>query len=282
MVSTEVRHAYLVPNVLQATRYILHQTQAINFLRGRGSAGGRRAATHARARLGILVAAIGRVVGSGVDGVVGGRIDTDGDPGKDTVGNGITKEDVLNNGVDVISLARENAVLGVQRPLLSVGAVGLESLNLGEQILVEKELTNVSSVGTAGDSAVGQERPRAASVSEDMNVVCTRGVVSGDDRDELEHTILIGGLDTAKECLVEVGGIGGIAVAAGCNTRIDTGCVAVPEVQGNILQGLTGVGVDNLDIQVQRDALLILGDVLAEQLSDDVCETFLVRMMLYS
>jgi hypothetical protein len=44
----------------------------------------------------------------------------------------------------------------------------------------------------------------------------------------------------------------------------------VPEVQVHLRNRLTGVGVDQLDVQPERDTLLLLSDVGADQLARNV------------
>lgn len=46
--------------------------------------------------------------------------------------------------------------------------------------------------------------------------------------------------------------------------------VAVPEIHKDVRQRLAGLGVDELDIHVQRNALLALDNVLANQFTRDV------------
>lgn len=45
----------------------------------------------------------------------------------------------------------------------------------------------------------------------------------------------------------------------------------MPEVKVDLGNGLAGVGVDELDVQVEGDTLLVLLDVVADQLAGDVC-----------
>lgn len=54
-----------------------------------------------------------------------------------------------------------------------------------------------------------------------MNVGGTAGVVAGEDGLELDHAIVVAGLDTAQEGCIEVGGIRGVTVAAGFNAGVD-------------------------------------------------------------
>ena len=55
-----------------------------------------------------------------------------------------------------------------------------------------------------------------------MDVRGTAGVVAREDGLELDDTLLVAGLDTAQEGRVEVAGVGGVAVAAGLDTGVDT------------------------------------------------------------
>lgn len=44
----------------------------------------------------------------------------------------------------------------------------------------------------------------------------------------------------------------------------------MPGVKIDVGHWITGVGVDDLEIQVQRNARFIVGDVLADQLASDI------------
>lgn len=48
------------------------------------------------------------------------------------------------------------------------------------------------------------------------------------------------------------------------------GRVAVPDVGVDVPQRLAGVGVDELDVQEQGHALLVLGHVAADEFSSDI------------
>ena len=55
-----------------------------------------------------------------------------------------------------------------------------------------------------------------------VDVRGTAGVVAREDGLELHDALLVAGLDTAQEGRVEVAGVGGVAVAAGLDTGVDT------------------------------------------------------------
>jgi hypothetical protein len=86
---------------------------------------------------------------------------------------------------------------------------------------------------------------------------------------ELYNTALIGLVDAAQEGLVKVGLIAAVTVAASNDTGVDTGGVAVPQLKINRGNGLTGVDIDDLDVEVERNTLLVLRDVLTDQLALD-------------
>ena len=48
------------------------------------------------------------------------------------------------------------------------------------------------------------------------------------------------------------------------------GGVAVPQIGVDLGDGLAGVGVDELDVHEQGDTLLVLGNVLADELTGNV------------
>lgn len=49
------------------------------------------------------------------------------------------------------------------------------------------------------------------------------------------------------------------------------GGIAVPKVQVDVREGVAGVGVNHLDVHVERDTVLRLDDVLADQLAAHIC-----------
>lgn len=55
-----------------------------------------------------------------------------------------------------------------------------------------------------------------------VNVGSTAGVVTGENRLELNNTLVVARLDATEESSVEVGGIRRVTVAAGHDTGVDT------------------------------------------------------------
>lgn len=94
-------------------------------------------------------------------------------------------------------------------------------------------------------------------------------VVAWEQSVELYDTTLVSLADTAKEGVVEVGLITAIAIAVGNDTRVDTGGVAVPQLEVDRGDRLAGVDVDDLDVKVQRNTLLLLGYVFTNELALD-------------
>lgn len=110
--------------------------------RATATAARRRATTHTHTTVRVRSTAILSIVGSRSHAGVTRDIDSRRNPGKDTVLELVTQEDILHEGVDRIGFLGENVVFAVGGELLGVGAVGLELLNLGDEILVEEELAN--------------------------------------------------------------------------------------------------------------------------------------------
>lgn len=53
-------------------------------------------------------------------------------------------------------------------------------------------------------------------------------------------------------------------------TQVTYSGVGAPGLKGNVGEGLAGGGVDDLDVENDVDALLVLGDVGADVLAGDV------------
>lgn len=79
--------------------------------------------------------------------------------------------------------------------------------------------------GSATVGAVAEDG--AVEVSEDVDVGSAAGVVTREDGGKLGNTVVLGGLETTEEGIVDVGSIGGVTVAACDNSGVDTGGVAV-------------------------------------------------------
>lgn len=48
------------------------------------------------------------------------------------------------------------------------------------------------------------------------------------------------------------------------------GSIAVPKIHVDLGQRLASIGVEDLDVHVQRDTLLVLDEVLTDQLAGDI------------
>jgi hypothetical protein len=94
--------------------------------------------------------------------------------------------------------------------------------------------------------------------------------VSRNDRLVLSNTVDISLHDSTQESCVQVGQIVRVAITRSRNTRVDTRGVAVPEIHVDRRNGLASAGVDELDVKVERNALLAVRDVAANQLAIDV------------
>jgi hypothetical protein len=200
--------------------------------------------------------------------VAGSRVDANGDPGEDAVGDVVVvEEDVLEDGVVVVlALEAKDAVGRVEGDLDVAGVVGVGGLDLGDEVLVVEELANVRDVA-AGQGAVLEQA--GADVGDDVDVGGAARVVTGEEGAERGHAVLVGGLDAAGKGLVQVGGVVAVAVAVVLDARVDTGRVAVPDVPPESLNGLARVDVDELGVQVVDHTGLLVDNVLAVELSLD-------------
>lgn len=77
----------------------------------------------------------------------------------------------------------------------------------------------------------------------------------------------LGCLGCYLQCGVEA------TLSAGGDTRVDTRGVAVPDIRDQFGDRLARVDVDELQVEVQRDTSLALGDVLADKLPGHVVGT---------
>lgn len=86
----------------------------------------------------------------------------------------------------------------------------------------------------------------------------------------LSNTVGVSLHDSAQESGVQVGQIVRVAVARCGDARVDTRGIAVPEVHVDSRHRLASAGIDQLNVKVERNALLVIGDVAADKLAIDV------------
>lgn len=198
--------------------------------------------------------------------MAGRDIDTERNPAKDTIFNRVAKKGVLKEGIGsgILSLNLNDVVIDVLSDGNGTGVVGVGSLNFGNQVLVEEELTDVGDV-TTSQGVVGQNM--GIGVSDNVNVGSAAGVVTGENGLELGHAIGVGLLDSTEEGLVEVGGIITVAVHRALDTRVDTSSVAVPDIPVQVLDRLAGVDVNELAIHDEGNTSLAIRDILADELT---------------
>jgi hypothetical protein len=98
----------------------------------------------------------------------------------------------------------------------------------------------------------------------------TAGVVSGHDGLVLRDAIDVGLHDATQESCVDVAQVVGVAVAGRYDAGVDACGVAVPDVHVDGWEGLASAGVNELNVEIQRDAFLAIGDVAADELAVDV------------
>lgn len=212
-----------------------------------------------------------------------GRNDTD--HGVIAVGEAVAKDAIHRVGGPV-----DLGVLGIRR----------EGHDLLLQGLVKVELAGRDDVAR-GDGPVAAEDPVVVDL--DVDVDGTLDVEAGEDGLHLHHAVGVGGPHAAQErgvVGVEVGHAdvvvgdvevleelheGGVGVQ-GREARVAARGVAVPHVDHDTLEGLTGVHIQNTNIQSQWYADLVLGHILTESLAINsyvlVSRIFLLHLFLKS
>ena len=153
---------------------------------------------------------------------------------------------------------------------MGVGVVGRGLLHSRDEALVEVRLTNMRCVNIIAEGSVGEEC--SIGMNHDMDMCSATNVVTGEDGLELGDTVSVGLLDSPTKCGVDIGGIVRIAVSTGNNTRVDTSAVAVPDLDVDIRDGLTGVNVDDLVVEGNRNTRLIVRNILTDVLAANICK----------
>lgn len=98
----------------------------------------------------------------------------------------------------------------------------------------------------------------------------TASVVSWNDRLVLSDSVGIGLHDSTQECCVQVGQIIRVAIAGSRDAGVDACGIAVPKVHVDSRNGLASASVDELDVKVERNALLAIRNIAANELAIDV------------
>ena len=98
----------------------------------------------------------------------------------------------------------------------------------------------------------------------------TAGVVTGDDGLVLSHAVCVGLNDSAQESVVEVGQIVTVAVAGSCHTAVYACRITVPKVHVDSRDRLARAGVNELNVEIERNTLLAIGNVTTDELSIDI------------
>jgi hypothetical protein len=102
-----------------------------------------------------------------------------------------------------------------------------------------------------------------------MNVSGASSIVTGERCIELQDSILVGELDTTIHSVVDVASIGSVAVAVSNNAAVYASTVAVPGLEGDLLDRLASRGVDDLDIERQGYTRVAVSNILADILARD-------------
>lgn len=90
---------------------------------------------------------------------------------------------------------------------------------------------------------------RLSRVQEIMKCLCRTSIVTRKDGVELHNAHMVGLLQAAKCCIVEVGGIVRVAVAICDNAAIYTRCVAVPNVDVDGIHRFASCNVNDLHVK---------------------------------
>ena len=86
----------------------------------------------------------------------------------------------------------------------------------------------------------------------------------------MHDTLVVTRIDATAESVVPVAGISNVSIALGDNAGVDAGGVCLPEVDVESGNGLAGVHVNDLEVDIKGNTLLIFNDVVTDQFSIDV------------
>lgn len=194
-------------------------------------------------------------------------INAHGNPSKNPILDFISQQGILEERVGgcILSLVLDNMIIGVLGNIDRVGVVRVESLDFGNQVLVEKQLSDMRGV-TTGNCLIGEFM--CTNMRNNVDVRCATIIVTGEYRLELSDTVFVCLLNAAEEGLVEVRSIAGTAaVHVTLHAGVNTGRVAVPHIPVEILNRFTSLDIDELPVKDNRDAGFAISDVRADKLA---------------
>lgn len=190
----------------------------------------------------------------------------------------VLRQDVVVHVLEVgrvrVLRVRKDGVYGVAQLLLVV-----QLSDEADECVVRRETTGDGSlrvlllVFTESCKAEVDEQTyisKRSSIAPSHNV-CVRGtrvIVTRDDLVKADHAMLIGDLDTAQERAVKT--TESVVSSWGFGARVATRGISAPDVDEQRGHGLAGIHIDELELQVHRNANLVLGDVAADELALDV------------
>ena len=119
--------------------------------------------------------------------------------------------------------------------------------------MVEEKLSDVRDRATGVGAVV---KDAAVEIADNVCMCRAPSVVSWECGGELSNSIRVGGGQAAEEGFIEVGLVGGVTVAAGDNSRVDAGGVAVPDIPGELWDRLAAVNFDELGVENEVDTSL--------------------------
>lgn len=177
--------------------------------------------------------------------VLSSGVDSNLDPSEDAILQLVTKVRVVEDrvGGGSISLLGKDTVDLVVGLRDLVGVVRVGGLNLLDQVLVVEELTDVRGVA-AGEGVVGEQG--GVQVGDDVVVGGAAVVVTREEGQEGNHSVLVGALHTTQEGGVVVTDISSVSVTLGDQAGVDTCGVAAPDLGKHVGDGLAGFDIDEL------------------------------------
>lgn len=150
---------------------------------------------------------------------------------------------------------------------MSVGVVWVCSFDCAAEDLIPEKLTNVGNSASL-DSVVCKDGN--VRVSEEMGMCSTSIIMTWEDGIEGSNSIRVGSLNTSQEGRI-VTTVGNIS--SNINTTVDTGGVAVPDIDVDFGNGLACCDVDILNFKMERDTNLSFSNVLTDSFAENVVGT---------
>jgi hypothetical protein len=104
-----------------------------------------------------------------------------------------------------------------------------------------------------------------------MDMNGTAGIMTRNNGLEAHGAVLAGDLDSSQSLVLKIGSVVRVAIHRANDARIYASGVRGPDLDRDIIEGLAGIDVHNLNVEVHINPFLPLFEVFANLLALNIC-----------